>query len=393
MTSPIVLIVGTRPEGIKMLPLYFAFKRLQIPIVLCSTDQHSDLLQEVYDLFHVVPDYQLDIMKPNQDLFYITEITLQKLKIFFNKVNPSLVLVQGDTTSSMTAALAAFYLNIPIGHVEAGLRTDDIKSPYPEEMNRRFISMVADYHFAPTALNVGNLLAEGIAREKIFCTGNTVVDALRIIKDQILNREISINESIVNTVQQCKLENKKIVLLTVHRRESFKGGIVRILTAIKEFAAQNPDIFIFYPFHPNPNVLEAIDKVGIAKVPSLFLSRPVQYKDLVYLLLNSDWVATDSGGIQEEAISLGKPVLVLRDKTERVEGLWTELATLVGTNQDAIIKAMNQCMQQSYLHSKASSIYGSGYAADMIAKIIHNKRYYGTVPANLNNCCGAVPTL
>ncbi len=387
MTNPIVLIVGTRPEGIKMIPLYFACKRLQIPIVLCSTDQHSDLLQEVYDLFDVTPDYQLDIMKPNQDLFYITEITLQKLKIFFNKINPSLVLVQGDTTSSMTAALAAFYLRIPIGHVEAGLRTDDIKSPYPEEMNRRFISMVADYHFAPTAINVGNLLAEGINREKIFCTGNTVVDALRIIKEQILNREISISETIVNTVQQCKLENKKIVLLTVHRRESFNGGIVRILTAIKEFALQNPNVFFFYPFHPNPNVLEAIDKVGIAKIPSLFLSRPVPYKELVYLLMNADWVATDSGGIQEEAVSLGKHVLVLRDKTERVEGLWTDLALLVGTNHDAIMAAMHQKMHSTTVHTKGSSIYGSGYAADMIAKIIHNKRYHGTIPSSLSNCC------
>lgn len=392
MTSPIVLIIGTRPEGIKMIPLYFAFKKLQMPIVLCSTDQHSDLLQEVYDLFGVMPDYQLDIMKPNQDLFYITEITLQKLKIFFNKVNPSMVLVQGDTTSSMTAALAAFYLNIPVGHVEAGLRTDDIKSPYPEEMNRRFISMVADYHFAPTALNVGNLLAEGIKREKIFCTGNTVVDALRLIKEQIVTNKIAISDSTVNVVQQCKLENKKIVLLTVHRRESFNGGVERILTAMKEFALQNPDVFFFYPFHPNPNVLEAIDKVGIAKIPNLFLSRPVPYKELVYLLLHADWVATDSGGIQEEAVSLGKPVLVLRDKTERVEGLWTELATLVGTNHDAIMKAMNQLKHQSHLQAKASSIYGSGYAADMIAKIIHNKRYYGTVPTLLNNCC-SVSTL
>lgn len=393
MTSPIVLIIGTRPEGIKMIPLYFAFKRLQIPIVLCSTDQHSDLLKEVYDLFGVVPDYQLDIMKPNQDLFYITEMTLQKLKIFFNKINPRLVLVQGDTTSSMTAALAAFYMNIPIGHVEAGLRTADINSPYPEEMNRRFISMVATYHFAPTALNVGNLLSEGIKRENIFCTGNTVVDALRIIKEQIANKEIALNENVMSVVQQCKLENKKIVLLTVHRRESFNGGIVRILTAIKEFALKNPEIFFFYPSHPNPNVLDAIDKVGIAKVPSLFLCRPLQYKDLVYLLINSDWVATDSGGIQEEAVSLGKPVLVLRDKTERIEGLWTDLATLVGTNHDAIIKAMNQCMHQSYLPTKASSIYGTGYAADMIAKIIHNKRNYGTVPSSLNNCCCSVPAL
>ena len=377
MTSPIVLIVGTRPEGIKMIPLYFAFKKMQIPIVLCSTDQHSYLLQEVYDLFGITPDYQLDIMQPNQDLFHITESALQKLKAFYNKINPNLELVQGDTTSSMAASLAAFYLNIPIGHVEAGLRTDDIKSPFPEEMNRRFISMVANYHFAPTPLNVGNLLAEGVSRESIFCTGNTVVDALRIIKEKIMNHQLVINDEITKKVQECKMQGKKIVLLTVHRRESFNGGIVRILTAMKEFALNNPDIFFFYPYHPNPHVLEAVDAVGIAKIPSLYLSRPLLYKELVYLLLHADWIATDSGGIQEEAISLGKPVLVLRDKTERVEGLWTGLATLVGTNHDAIQAAMYKVMQEAPLmQAKGSSIYGSGYSADMIAHIIQTKRNY-----------------
>lgn len=377
MTSPIVLIVGTRPEGIKMIPLYLAFKKMQISIVLCSTDQHSYLLQEVYDLFGIVPDYQLDIMQPNQDLFHITESALLKLKAFYNKVNPCLVLVQGDTTSSMAAAMAAFYLNIPIGHVEAGLRTNDIKSPFPEEMNRRFISMVANYHFAPTPLNVGNLLAEGVNRESIYCTGNTVVDTLRIIKEKISLKEVIIDEEITQKVQECKMQGKKIILLTVHRRESFNGGITRILTAIKDFALDNPDIFFFYPYHPNPHVLDAVDKVGIAKIPNLFLSRPLLYKELVYLLLNADWIATDSGGIQEEAISLGKPVLVLRDKTERVEGLWTGLATLVGTNQEAIQKEMYKLMHDaSLIQSKASSIYGTGYAADMIAHIVQTKRNY-----------------
>ncbi len=375
MTSPIVLIVGTRPEGIKMIPLYLAFKKMQISIVLCSTDQHSYLLQEVYDLFGIVPDYQLDIMQPNQDLFHITESALLKLKAFYNKVNPCLVLVQGDTTSSMAAAMAAFYLNIPIGHVEAGLRTNDIKSPFPEEMNRRFISMVANYHFAPTALNVGNLIAEGVNRESIYCTGNTVVDTLRIIKEKITLKEVIIDEEITRRVQECKMQCKKIVLLTVHRRESFNGGITRILTAIKDFALANPDIFFFYPYHPNPHVLDAVDKVGIAKIPNLFLSRPLLYKELVYLLLNADWVATDSGGIQEEAISLGKPVLVLRDKTERVEGLWTGLATLVGTNQEAIQKEMYTLMHDTPVAQiKTSSIYGTGYAADMIVHIVQTKR-------------------
>ena len=238
MTSPIVLIVGTRPEGIKMIPLYLAFKKMQISIVLCSTDQHSYLLQEVYDLFGIVPDYQLDIMQPNQDLFHITETALQKLKIFYNKVNPCLVLVQGDTTSSMAAAMAAFYLNIPIGHVEAGLRTNDIKSPFPEEMNRRFISMVTQYHFAPTPLNVGNLLAEGVSREAIYCTGNTVVDTLRIIKEKIALNELIIDEKITQKVQECKLLGKKIVLLTVHRRESFNGGIVLNLNCNKRICSK-----------------------------------------------------------------------------------------------------------------------------------------------------------
>ena len=375
MTSPIVLIVGTRPEGIKMIPLYLAFKKMQISIVLCSTDQHSYLLQEVYDLFGIVPDYQLDIMQPNQDLFHITETALQKLKIFYNKVNPCLVLVQGDTTSSMAAAMAAFYLNIPIGHVEAGLRTNDIKSPFPEEMNRRFISMVTQYHFAPTPLNVGNLLAEGVSREAIYCTGNTVVDTLRIIKEKIALNELIIDEKITQKVQECKLLGKKIVLLTVHRRESFNGGIVRILTAIKEFAANNPDTFFFYPYHPNPHVLEAVDTVGIAKVPNLYLTRPLLYKEIVYLLLNADWIATDSGGIQEEAMSLGKPVLVLREKTERVEGLWTGLATLVGTNPETIQKAMHTLSHDApSVQAQSTSIYGTGHAADMIAHIVQTKR-------------------
>jgi UDP-N-acetylglucosamine 2-epimerase (non-hydrolysing) len=379
MTSPIVLIVGTRPEGIKMIPLYLAFKKMQISIVLCSTDQHSYLLQEVYDLFGIVPDYQLDIMQPNQDLFHITETALQKLKIFYNKVNPCLVLVQGDTTSSMTAAMAAFYLNIPIGHVEAGLRTNDIKSPFPEEMNRRFISMVTQYHFAPTPLNVGNLLAEGVSREAIYCTGNTVVDTLRIIKEKIALNELIIDEKITQKVQECKLLNKKIVLLTVHRRESFNGGIVRILTAIKEFAANNPDTFFFYPYHPNPHVLEAVDTVGIAKVPNLYLTRPLLYKEIVYLLLNADWIATDSGGIQEEAISLGKPVLVLREKTERVEGLWTGLATLVGTNPETIQKAMHTLSHDApSVQAQSTSIYGTGHAADMIAHIVQTKRNHAS---------------
>lgn len=378
MTSPIVLIVGTRPEGIKMLPVYFACKKLQIPVVLCSTFQHSELLQEVYDLFDVIPDYQLNVMIPNQDLFHITHDVLQKTRTLFSKINPSLVLVQGDTTSSMAAAQAAFYLRIPIGHVEAGLRTNDIKNPFPEEMNRKFISMVSDYHFAPTAQSVANLLAEGVQRMNIFYTGNTVVDALRMIKEAIFERKVAIHHDISHRVQECKTEGKKIALLTVHRRESFQGGIARILTAIKEFSLANPDVFFFYPVHPNPHVLDAVQTVGLAHLPSIYLSKPLQYKDLVYLLLNADMVVTDSGGIQEEAVSLAKRVIVVREKTERIEGLWTGLATLAGTDQELIIQSMQKALyQEGDCGPWVSSLYGSGHAADIIAHILHIKRTYG----------------
>lgn len=383
MTSPTVLIVGTRPEAIKMIPLYFAFKRLQMPIVLCSTAQHSDLLKEVYTLFGVKPDYEFDIMRHNQDLFYITTTVLQKTKELFNSINPNLVLVQGDTTSSMAAALSAFYLEIPIGHIEAGLRTWDIKNPYPEEINRQFIGKITNYHFAPTSQAVANLLAEGIDRSYIYCTGNTVVDALRLIREQLDTHQLMVDPTIERVVQEAKADGKKIVLLTLHRREHFKGGLVRILNAIKTFANQNKDVLIIYPFHPNPHVLDAVDTVEIAKVPNVYLSRAVPYKDLVYLLSACDWVATDSGGIQEETISIGKKVLVLRDKTERVEGLWTGIASLVGTQHDAIIKAMQDAFAAPDLPSKASNVYGDGYAADMIARIVLNTRGNTPMPQKI----------
>jgi UDP-N-acetylglucosamine 2-epimerase (non-hydrolysing) len=375
MTSPIILIIGTRPEGIKMMPLYFALKKAHLPVIICSTTQHSELLDEVFQLFNVTPEFRLDIMKPGQDLFHITQEGLNKTKAIFLKVNPTLVLVQGDTTSSMSAALSAFYLGIPVGHVEAGLRTDDIRIPFPEEMNRRFISMIAHYHFAPTAQNVANLLAEGICREKIFCTGNTVVDALRLIREQISNGTMPIDPVIMKKVDECRQLGKQIILLTTHRRESFNGGIESILTAVKEFAQTTPDVCIFYPFHLNPKVLEAIEKTKIIKTPNIFMSKPLAYKELVYILMHADLIATDSGGIQEEAISLGKPVLVLREKTERVEGLWEGLAVLVGCNAATILYHLRRFINAADQQERVpSTMYGDGYAAQKIAQILINKR-------------------
>lgn len=378
--QPIVIIVGTRPEGIKMVPVYRALKRVGLPVLFCSTMQHDELLSQVLDLFAVRPDFDLKVMRQGQDLFYLTQSILQKTKDVFRRVQPSMVLVQGDTTSTMAAALSAFYCGIPVGHVEAGLRTDDIRSPFPEEMNRRVVGTVADFHFAPTAHAAAQLLAQGVDRSKVFCTGNTVVDALRIIKDTIESGAVSINPAIEQAVVQCKKQNKKIMLLTAHRRESFSGGIVRILESTKEFLTKHPTVFCFYPFHPNPHVIQAIEEVGLSRLPNICLTEPLAYKELAYLLLHLDWVLTDSGGIQEEAVSLGKPVLVLREKTERAEGVWAGLATMVGTDKKKIMDNLNALLAGDCTENTGNvSVYGDGYAADKIVHIIKGVIKQGSV--------------
>ncbi len=378
--KPVILIIGTRPEGIKMAPVYFALKRAKIPTIVCCTMQHNQLLKEVLDLFGIVPDIELNIMRPGQDLFYVTQSVLQKTKDIFSDINPSLVLVQGDTTSSMSAALAAFYLNIPIGHVEAGLRTDDIHAPFPEEMNRRVIGVISTYHFAPTPAAVGNILAHGVQRNRVFYTGNTVVDALRIITRNIKNNDLIIRDDIIQRIKKCKKDTQKILLLTVHRRESFNGGIENILTAVKTFLQNNTNAFCFFTVHPNPNVIHAVRSVGLSALPNIYVSEPVTYKDMVYLLNAADIVLTDSGGIQEEAVSLAKPVLVLREKTERMEGVLAGLARVVGTNTEKIITALNMAAHHRTIDfAQSVHTYGDGYAADKIVGIIqahvkHNKQ-------------------
>ncbi|MEX0849121.1 MAG: UDP-N-acetylglucosamine 2-epimerase (non-hydrolyzing) [Candidatus Dependentiae bacterium] len=368
-SSPIVLIIGTRPEGIKMLPVYFALKEADVPVVLCSTMQHDQLLQDVFDLFGVMPDIDLGVMRIKQDLFYVTQSLLQKTKEVFQKVQPSLVLVQGDTTSTMAAAMAAFYLKIPVGHIEAGLRTDDIYAPFPEEMNRRVVSTFAQFHFAPTSLALDNLRAEQIDEQKLFCTGNTVVDALRIMQNKIVSNEIVISSHIKKMVQQCKADNKKLVLLTMHRRESFNGGIKRVLQTVQTFLQNYEDVFCVYPFHPNPHVVDVLQEIGLSELNNCYVSEPLPYQDLVYLLSHADFVLTDSGGIQEEAISLGKPTIVLREKTERKEGVIEGLAQLVGTDQ----QKLNSALQNIYMQNDTtlpSVIYGDGFASEKIAEIL-----------------------
>ena len=374
MKSPVVIVIGTRPGAIKSIPVYFELKKRNIPVLLLATFQHDELLQQVLDIFSVTPDLNLNVMRKNQDLFYLTSAILGKMQDTFGTIKPSLVLVHGDTTTAFSAALAAFYLKIPIGHMEAGLRTGNMYAPFPEEMNRKFITTIAQHHFAPTALNIGNLLAEGINKSYIYQTGNVVVDALYWIKDKITKQEITVDKKIRDLVETCKQKKQHMILLTAHRRESFdNGGLARIFNTVKKFAHEHDDLFIFYPYHPNPNVIKTIEESGISQIKNIHFSKPIGYIELVYLLFAVDWVMTDSGGIQEEAISIGKKVLILRDVTERIEGVWEGVAKLVGTNEKLIFNGMKNFYKEKTKQLKPRNIYGDGHASEKIAAIVEQE--------------------
>lgn len=372
MERPIVVLVGTRPEALKLLLLHKKLQAEGFPSLLCSTEQHSDMLHQVFKIFNTRPDISLGIMKPNQDLIDITSSVLIKFKEVLITLNPKLIIVQGDTSSAFAAALSAFYLKIPIAHVEAGLRSGNMHAPYPEELNRTIISKIADYNFAPTALNCANLLNEGVVREKIFCTGNTIVDSLFWIKNKISSGQIKVDKNLVEKVEECKKLNKKIAVLTAHRRESFGGGLLQIFKCIKKFAQNHKDLFIFYTLHPNPNVLKEFEKSGLGELENIFVSNPMEYTEIVYLLTNASFVITDSGGIQEEAMSLGKRVIILRDVTERVEGIWEGLGRLVGTDELLINEGL-QAFYSDDFQSKASTIFGDGKSVEQICNILKVK--------------------
>ena len=370
--QPIVMIVGTRPEGIKMMPIYLSLKKADMPVLLCSTTQHGEILSQVFDLFQVKPDFELNIMKKDQDLFYITSEILLKLKEVFLKTNPSLILVQGDTTSAMAASLASYYLKIPVGHIEAGLRTNNIYAPYPEEINRQIISLIAQFHFAPTNIWASQLLSEGVSKDKVFCTGNTVVDALRIISEKINSGLISVSENVKNILYDANKSGKKIILLTMHRRESFDGGILKVLNSIKEVLRVNKNLLFVFPVHPNPNVQRDLQLSGIKSHEGFIAIEPLLYPDIIYLIKNSLGVLTDSGGIQEEAVSLQKPVLILRDQTERPEGINAGIARLVGSDSEKILKAIEDMLCDRFSKADAQGLYGDGHSADLIVNILKN---------------------
>lgn len=377
----VMLVFGTRPEAIKMAPLVKEFQKdlVAFQTIVCVTGQHREMLDQVLHLFNITPDYDLNIMKSGQDLYDVTSRVLIGMRKVLKEVLPDIVLVHGDTTTSTAAALAAFYQQIPVGHVEAGLRTFNIYSPWPEEMNRQITGRIATYHFSPTQLSRENLLKEGITDEKIIVTGNTVIDALHVVvdrikKDKLLERELS-EALLLSGYDVNRLHNgKRLVLITGHRCENFGDGFVAICKAIKALTEKYPEVDFIYPMHLNPNVRKPIYEVfGESQLSNICFVEPLEYLSFVYLMEKSAIVLTDSGGIQEEAPGLGKPVLVMRDTTERPEALEAGTVKLVGKDYNKIVSEVSVLLDnQTYYDkmSKAVNPYGDGQASGRIVDVL-----------------------
>ncbi len=373
-------MLGTRPEAIKLLPCYLALKERGVQTALCTTGQHREMVEEVFQLFGVHADVDLQIMRPDQDLFTITEAVLAKLKPVLEKMAPSCLLVQGDTTSAFAAALAAFYLKIPVAHVEAGLRTHNRYRPFPEELNRQLLSKLATLHFAPTERAASELKKEGISSEKIFCVGNTVVDALFAIQDKLKKGEVRPSKRIQNLVAEIQKRGRKALLLTAHRRESLQdGGMQRIFCAVQRALALHPEIEILFPMHPNPKILLIATECGLQQTPRLHILPPAAYHDMVFLLSSCTGVLTDSGGIQEESASLGLPALVLREETERLEGVEMGCSVVVGTEEEKLLKTLPWLLDYRGHSAQGGQSYGDGHAAERIASLIQ-ERFFAFLP-------------
>ncbi|WP_289075287.1 UDP-N-acetylglucosamine 2-epimerase (non-hydrolyzing) [uncultured Bacteroides sp.] len=382
MKKKIMLVFGTRPEAIKMCPLVKELQKRteEFETVVCVTGQHREMLDQVLQIFNIKPDYDLDIMKQGQDLTDVTTRVLIGLRDVFKECHPDVVLVHGDTTTSTAGALAAFYAQIPVGHVEAGLRTHNIYSPWPEEMNRQITGRIATYNFSPTPLSEKNLMEEK-AMGKIFVTGNTVIDALHLVVERLKNDTTLAQEQdqvLLNAgydVTRLNDNKKKLVLITGHRRENFGEGFIRMVTAMKDLSEKYPDVDFVYPMHLNPNVRKPIHKVFGEDLtrPNFFFIEPLQYLEFVHLMSKASIVLTDSGGIQEEAPGLGKPVLVMRDTTERPEALASGTVHLVGTDYDKIMNEVSTLLDDESAYevmSKATNPYGDGQACRRIADVL-----------------------
>lgn len=377
----VMLVFGTRPEAIKMCPLVKEFQKHtdKFETIVCVTGQHREMLDQVLKIFEVTPNIDLNIMKQGQDLTDVTVRILNGMRDVFKECRPDVVLVHGDTTTSTAAALAAFYAQIPVGHVEAGLRTHNIYSPWPEEMNRQVTGRIAAYNFAPTVLSEKNLIEEK-AMGQIFVTGNTVIDALHIVVDKLKNDEALAQEQDAILLKAgydiTRLEGgKKLILITGHRRENFGDGFIRMVTAMKDLSEKYPNVDFVYPMHLNPNVRKPIHEVFGEDLtrPNFFFIEPLQYLEFVHLMSKATIVLTDSGGIQEEAPGLGKPVLVMRDTTERPEALEAGTVKLVGTSYDKIVSEVSMLLENKEYYdmmSKAVNPYGDGLACGRIVNVL-----------------------
>ncbi|KAB8310616.1 UDP-N-acetylglucosamine 2-epimerase (non-hydrolyzing) [Rouxiella chamberiensis] len=371
----VLTIFGTRPEAIKMAPLVLALSQdAAFESKVCVTAQHREMLDQVLRLFEITPDYDLNIMKPEQGLTEITSRILTGLKPVLDEFKPDVVLVHGDTTTTLSASLAAFYHQIAVGHVEAGLRTGDLSSPWPEEGNRLLTGHLARWHFAPTENARSNLTRENIPESRIFVTGNTVIDALLWVRDRF-NSDASLAQQLANTYPFLDA-SKKLILVTGHRRESFGGGFERICSALADIARQHPDVQIVYPVHLNPNVSEPVNRF-LAGIDNIVLIDPQDYLPFVYLMDKAYLILTDSGGVQEEAPSLGKPVLVMRETTERPEAVDAGTVRLVGTDPTKIVKEVNRLLSDENEYnsmSRAHNPYGDGHACRHILDALKNHR-------------------
>lgn len=367
--NKILVVFGTRPEAIKIAPVIKELKATSAcEIIVCVTGQHKEMLNQVLELFKIEPDYNLAVMKENQTLTSLTSKLIEELDVVIKKEKPGCVIVHGDTTTAMVASLSAFYNQTDVAHVEAGLRTNDIYSPWPEEFNRQSIGLVAKYHFAPTSQAESNLLKAGVQKKQVFVTGNTVIDALIWVSEQIdsnpsLNKTLQADFSFLS-------EDKKMILVTGHRRENFGQGFLHICEALAEVAQNNPNVEVVYPVHLNPNVKKPVHDL-LENIPNIHLIEPQPYLHFVYLLKKSHIILTDSGGVQEEAPSLGKPVLVMREVTERPEAVMAGTVKLVGTDKNKIISNITKLLNDNELYEqmrRSHNPYGDGLASRRIAK-------------------------
>lgn len=376
MKKKIMLVFGTRPEAIKMAPLYHALKACpeQFETQVCVTAQHRQMLDQVLRVFEITPDIDLNLMKAGQDLYDVTASVLLGMRDVLRQHKPDALLVHGDTTTSLAAAMAGFYAGVPVGHVEAGLRTYDVYAPFPEEFNRQVASKVTRWHFAPTEFSQQNLLNERVNEDQITVTGNTVIDALlwvlaRIDSDAGRQAELT---NFLNDRLAFSWQTERFVLITGHRRENFGDGFLQICEALKDLAARYPNVHLVYPVHLNPNVQQPVKSL-LAELPNVHLIEPLNYEPFVYLLKHSHIVLTDSGGIQEEAPSLGKPVLVMRDVTERPEAVDAGTVILVGANRERIVAKVSELLENEAIYkrmSRAHNPYGDGNACERIINVL-----------------------